>query len=69
MTDSYERSQLSVTMYPEDQLLQLGIPDATGHLQTVEFRHTEVGGFILNFFWITLFNFPLSSLMNHGTKL
>lgn len=47
LTDSYERSQLSVTMYPDDQLLQLGIPDATGNIQTVEFRHTEVCVFLL----------------------
>lgn len=42
ITDSYERSQLSVTLDPTREILQLALPDVDGNLQMASFRHTEV---------------------------
>lgn len=45
LTNSYEESQLSVTLNPADETLQVSLPDAEGDLQTVEFRHASVSCF------------------------
>lgn len=42
ITDSYERSQLSVTIDPTQSSLQLALPDVDGNLQMATFQHTEV---------------------------
>lgn len=44
ITDSYERSQLSVTIDPLKSSLQLALPDVDGNLQISTFEHTEVSG-------------------------
>jgi collagen type IX alpha len=45
LTNSREESQLSVTLNPGRQTLQVSLPDARGALQTVEFRHASVSYF------------------------
>lgn len=42
ITDSYERSQLSVTIDPTRSSLQLALPDVDGNLQMATFEHTEL---------------------------
>lgn len=42
ITDSYERSQLSVTIDPAQSSLQLALPDVDGNLQMATFEHHEV---------------------------
>lgn len=42
LTNSHEESQLSVTLNPGKKTLQVSLPDASGDLQTVEFRHSAV---------------------------
>lgn len=42
LTNSHEESQLSVTLNPLKQTLQVSLPDARGDLQTAEFRHSAV---------------------------
>lgn len=42
VTDSFEQSQLSVTLDPRRELLHLELPDVDGNLQMVTFRHHEV---------------------------
>lgn len=50
LTNSHEESQLSVTLNPGRQTLQLSLPDARGEQQTVEFRHSGVSCFSCSFF-------------------
>lgn len=45
LTNSHEESQLSVTLDPTKEILQVSLPDASGDLQTVEFRHSSVSHF------------------------
>lgn len=45
LTNSHEEAQLSFTLNPVDQTLQVSLPDARGDLQTVEFRHSGVSCF------------------------
>lgn len=45
LTNSHEEAQLSVTLNPARQTLQLSLPDVRGDLQMVEFRHTAVSHF------------------------
>jgi collagen type IX alpha len=42
LSNSQEESQLSVTLNPGKETLQLSLPDARGDLQTVEFRSSRV---------------------------
>jgi collagen type IX alpha len=42
LTNSHEESQLSVSLNPSRQTLQLSLPDVRGGLQSVEFRHSAV---------------------------
>lgn len=42
LTNSYEESQLCVTMNPDRQTLEVSLPDINGDLQTVEFKHSSV---------------------------
>jgi hypothetical protein len=42
LTNSFEESQLCVTMDPQKQCLELTLPDINGDLQTVEFNHAGV---------------------------
>lgn len=50
LTNSHEESQLSVTLNPGRQTLQLSLPDARGDQQTVEFRHSGVSCFPCSFY-------------------
>lgn len=52
LTNSHEESQLSVTLNPARQTLQLSLPDVRGDLQIVEFRHTAVSRFSCSFLLI-----------------
>lgn len=45
LTNSNEQSQLSVTLNPKKETLQLSLPDARGNLQIVEFRESSVSYF------------------------
>lgn len=45
LTNSHEESQLSVTLNPGKQTLQVSLPDARGDLQIAEFRHSGVSRF------------------------
>lgn len=45
LTNSHEESQLSVTLNPAKETLQVSLPDARGDLQSVEFRHSGVSYF------------------------
>lgn len=42
LTNAHEEPQLSVTLNPVEETLQVSLPDAEGDLQTVEFRHASV---------------------------
>lgn len=59
LTNSHQESQLSVTLNPTKQTLQVSLPDARGSLQTVEFRHSSV-----SYFSCALFVNRFSFLMN-----
>lgn len=50
LTNSHDESQLSVTLNPARQTLQVSLPDARGGLQHVEFRHSAVRFFMFFFF-------------------
>jgi collagen type IX alpha len=45
LTNSHEEQQLSVTLNPAEQTLQVSLPDARGKIQSVEFRHSGVSCF------------------------
>lgn len=45
LTNSHDESQLSVTLNPVKETLQVSLPDARGDLQSVEFRHSGVSYF------------------------
>lgn len=45
LTNSHEESQLTVTLNPGKETLQVTLPDARGDLQIVEFRHSSVSYF------------------------
>lgn len=69
ITDSYERSQLSVTIDPTRSALQLALPDVDGNLQMATFEHTEVS--FKSSQWVIIIlmtSLILSSLTNRGTK-
>lgn len=42
LTNSYEDSQLSISMNPVKKTLELSLPEKNGELQKVEFRHSAV---------------------------
>lgn len=42
VTDTYESSQLSVTLDPIQQLIGIGLPDVLGNVQRVYFRHSSL---------------------------
>lgn len=52
LTNSFEESQLSLTMNPDSETLSLSLPDVNGDLQMVEYRSASVNSFLLLFiFW------------------
>jgi collagen type IX alpha len=42
LSNYYEESQMTVTMNPRRETLELVLPDVTGQLQTASFRHSSV---------------------------
>lgn len=42
VTNSYEESQLAITMNPGEETLELTVPNVNGDLQTVAFQHSSV---------------------------
>lgn len=61
LTNSHEESQLSVTLDPARETLQVTLPDARGGLQHAEFRHSAVSEMIscfYSFHFMSRFNFP-----------
>lgn len=45
LTNSHQEPQLSVTLNPAKETLQVSLPDVRGDLQIVEFRHSSVSYF------------------------
>lgn len=42
MTDSFDQSQLSVVLDPNQYIVGIGLPDVEGNAQMVYFRHTSL---------------------------
>jgi len=69
LTDSYEKSQMSVVINPRRETLELALPDVNGDIQTVAFRHAMVSDFIILGQYKSLnFNYLISYSINRGTK-